>query len=191
MEDKNDWHFVKLEVRDGTDEEELDEERELVLRHVTTSVASSIEIGNIGAFAFEQGGGERGEENCCLVEFIGLPRTEQGENTTGCAWKVDCHWLNPVPGARHWCTKSLQEKTVDLVHVVATDVEMEDMSPQNVMRNTAVRKEAARKKAMRIADESHEFILDEIMRRERLECDPSRVFVAADEDSESDEDDED
>ena len=71
MEDKNDWHFVKLKERDGTDEEELDEERELVLRHVTTSVAGSIEIGNIGAFAFEQGGGERsGEENHCLVEFI-------------------------------------------------------------------------------------------------------------------------
>ena len=47
------------------------------------------------------------------------------------------------------------------------------------------------KNAMRISDESHEFTLDEIRRRERLECDPSRVFVAADEDSESDEDDED
>ena len=44
------------------------------------------------------------------------------------------------------------------------------------------------KKAMRIVDESHEFILDEISRRERLEHDPSRVFVAADEESESDED---
>ena len=99
--------------------------------------------------------------------------------------------LNPVPGARHWFTKSKEKTTVDLVHVVATDVEMKEMSPQNVMRNTAVRQEAAQKNAMRIADESHEFILDEIRRRERLECDPSRVFVAADEDSESDEDDED
>ena len=44
---------------------------------------------------------------------------------------------------------------------------------------------------MRLADESHEFILDEIMRRERLEHVLSRVFAAADEDSESDEDDED
>ena len=44
---------------------------------------------------------------------------------------------------------------------------------------------------MRITDESHEFIRDEIRRRERLECDPSRVFVAADEESESDEDNED
>ena len=41
---------------------------------------------------------------------------------------------------------------------------------------------------MKIAEESHEFILDEIPRRERLEYDPSRMFVAADEESESDED---
>ena len=44
---------------------------------------------------------------------------------------------------------------------------------------------------MRIADKSHEFILDEILGRERLEHNPSRVFVAADEDSESHKDDKD
>ena len=44
---------------------------------------------------------------------------------------------------------------------------------------------------MRIADESHELIPDEIRKREeRLGCDPSRGFEAAEEDSESDEDDE-
>ena len=37
---------------------------------------------------------------------------------------------------------------------------------------------------MGITDKSHEFVLDEISRRERLEHDPSRVFMAADEDSE-------
>ena len=137
-----------------------------MLRHVTTSVARSIKVGNIGAFAFDQGGRERGEEESYhLVEFIGLPRTEQGEDTTGCAWKVDCHWLNSVPRARHWCTKSLQKKTVDLVHVVATDVEMKPMSPASVIKSRAVRQEAAQKNAMRIADESHEFTLDEILRR--------------------------
>ena len=86
---------------------------------------------------------------------------------------------------------SSRKKTLDLAHVVATDVEMRPMSPRNMTKNRAARQEAAQKKAMRIADESHEFILDEILRRERLEHDPSRVFVAADEDSESDEDDED
>ena len=38
---------------------------------------------------------------------------------------------------------------------------------------------------------SREIILDEILRRERLGNDPSRVFVATDKDLESDEDDED
>ena len=191
LEDKNKWHFVDLHERVGSDEDEVDEERQLVLRHVTTSVARSIEMGKIGAFAFEQREGESNEEGHHLIEFTGLPRTEQGEGTTGCAWKVDCNWLHSVPTARHWHTKSSQKEAVDLVHVVATDVEMKPMSPTNMMKNRAVRQEAAQKNAMRIADESHEFILDEIMRRERLGHDPSRVFVAADEDSESDEDDED
>ena len=48
--------------------------------------------------------------------------------------------------------------------------------------------EAEKKEAMRIAEDSHEFIRDEIQRRERLEHDHSRVFVAADEEPESDED---
>ena len=43
---------------------------------------------------------------------------------------------------------------------------------------------------MKLSEESHEFILNEIRLRERVEHDPSRVFVAADDDSESDEDDE-
>ena len=55
LEDQNGWHFVELQERVGTDEDEVDEERQLVLRHVTTSVARSIEVGSIGAFAFEQG----------------------------------------------------------------------------------------------------------------------------------------
>ena len=62
------------------------------------------------------------------------------------------------------------------------------MSPTNMMGNRAVRQEAAEKDAMKISEESHEFILDEVMRRERLEHDPSRVFVAAEEDSDDDED---
>ena len=40
---------------------------------------------------------------------------------------------------------------------------------------------------MRIADESHKSIIGGIRRRERPECDLSRVFVAANEDSKSNE----
>ena len=51
-----------------------------------------------------------------------------------------------------------------------------------------LRKEADKKNALKINEESHNFILDEIIRRERLEYDPRRVFVDGDEeeyDSES------
>ena len=75
-----------------------------------------------------------------------------------------------------------------MVHVVATDVEMRAMSPTDMMKNRAVMQEAEQRKAMKITDESHESILDEILRWERLQSDPSRMFVAADEDSDSDED---
>ena len=77
----------------------MDEERQLGLRHVTTSVARSIEVGNIGACAFEQREVKSSEEGCCLTELIGLPKSEQNERTSGHAWKVDCHWLSSVPKA--------------------------------------------------------------------------------------------
>ena len=134
-----------LHERVGSGEDEVDEERPLVLRHVTTSVARSIEVGKIGAFAFKQRKGKSSEEGHHLVEFIRLPRAEEGEATNCCAWKVDHHWLNNVQTARHRCTKSLEKQTVDLVHVVATDVEMKPMSPTNMMKNMAVKQEAAQK----------------------------------------------
>ena len=53
--DENKWHIVELHERATSDPEEVDEEREVVLRHVTTSVAGSIKIGNVGACAFDRG----------------------------------------------------------------------------------------------------------------------------------------
>jgi hypothetical protein len=37
---------------------------------------------------------------------------------------------------------------------------------------------------LKISEDSHNFILDEIIRRERLEYDPSRVFVGDEDDEE-------
>ena len=58
--DENKRNFVELQERAASDPEEVDEEREVVLRHVTTSVARSIEIGNVGAHAFDKGEAKRG-----------------------------------------------------------------------------------------------------------------------------------
>ena len=66
---------------------------------------------------------------------------------------------------------------IDLVYVVVADAEMTAISPSNMVSNPSVRKETSRLGALRITDESHDFILDEIGRRERLEHDPSRVLI--------------
>ena len=180
FDDENKWHIVELQERAASDAEEVDEEREVVLRHVTTSVARSIEIGNVGAGAVDEGEGERGEEQCHLVEFASLPWTDQ--EGAKCAWKVNCLWLNSVPRERHWCTKSTDEAALSVVHLVATDLQMHPISPTNMVRTLSVRKDAERLGALRLSNDSHDFIMDEIERRERFECDPSRVFVG-DEDS--------
>ena len=187
--DENKWHFVELQERAASDPEEVDEEREVVLRHVTTSVARIIKIGNVGACDFDKGKGERGEEECHLVEFASLPFTDQEGDR--CAWKVKCLWLNSVHRARHWCTKSTDETTLSVVCLVATDLQMHPISPTNMIRNHQVRKEAERLGALRLSNDSHDYILDEIERRERLEYDPNRVFLDDEDSSGSEEEDED
>ena len=189
FDDENKWHIVELQERATSDAEGVDEEREVVLRHVTTSVARNIEIGNMGAGAFDEGEGESGEEQCHLVEFASLPWTDQEGDK--CAWKVNCLWLNSVHMARHWHTKSTDEATLNVVHLVATDLQMHPISPTNMVRNLQVRKEAERLGALRLSNDSHDFILDEIERRERLECDPSRVFAEDEDSSGSEEEDKD
>ena len=84
FDDENKWHIVELQERAASDPEEVDEEREVVLRHVTTSVARSIKIGNVGAHAFDKDKGERGEEEYYLVEFASLPFTDQEGDMCAC-----------------------------------------------------------------------------------------------------------
>ena len=57
----------------------MDEERQLVLGHVNTSVARSIGVDNVAAHVF---GSKSSEEGHILIEFIGLPKTEQHERTS-------------------------------------------------------------------------------------------------------------
>ena len=103
--------------------------------------------------------------------------------------KCDCNWLNPVPRARMWYTKSNLETKVDLVNVVATQLELMPISPSNMISNRGLRRDAEAKNAMNISLGTHNFILDEIQRRERLEYDPSRIYTGemAESDSDSDE----
>ena len=171
--------------KSSTDEEDVVEIREDTLTYMATSLASSVEVGNIGALGFEKDDQKKNDETVedyYLVEFIGKPYLEQ---RTG-AWLVDCCWLLSVPRARHWYTKSKQPKTVNMMHIVATDVRMNPSSPTNMIPKS-VRKRAEQQNAIKISLESHDFIMDEISRRERLEYDPSRVVVDNESNSDIDE----
>ena len=67
---------------------------------------------------------------------------------------------------------------------------LEDIAPENLPPRGR-RDQAFKQKAKKISDDSHNWILDEIVRRERLEYDPSLVLVDGDDEDNFDSDDED
>ena len=78
-----------MQERAAINPEKVDEEREreVVLRHVTTLVARSVEIGNAEACAFDKGEGKRGEEEHCLVE-LQTAQVHPNQTTVGCSRKA-------------------------------------------------------------------------------------------------------
>ena len=73
--------------------------------------------------------------------------------------------------------------------MVATGVEMKPLSFDNQPSRGASR-QAREKGAVKICDQYHHMILDEILRRDRLEYDPSRVLVGNEQEDNFDSDDE-
>ena len=88
--------------------------------------------------------------------------------------KCEGKWLNTVPNAPKWYSRSQAQEEVALLNLVSTEVELIPISPSN-LPPASIRRQAREANAERISDESHNFILDEILRRERLEYDPMRV----------------
>jgi hypothetical protein len=175
--DSNRWFIVDIHQSEKGDQENMDEAHSEVLHHVTTAVAQSVVVGAIGAIATAD---DEAADGYYLVEFTSLPYTDQ---RAGGTLQCDFNWLYPFPRARKWFTKSAAKETFDLVNVVSTGVVMLPISPSN-MHPKRVHKTAERNKALKISEDSHNFILDEIIIRERLEYDPSRVFVGDEDDEE-------
>ena len=101
-----------------------------------------------------------------------------------------------IPGAQKWFRKTEKETTVNMVNVVDTDVDMNPVSPSNMLPSR-VRRYVNQQTAVKIILKTHIIssliqisILDEIMRRDALEYDPSRVFVGGEAESESENEDE-
>jgi hypothetical protein len=176
--DSNIWFIVDIHQSEKGDHEDMDEAHSEVLHHhITTAVAHSVVVGAIGAIATAD---DEAAYGYYLVEFTSLPYTEQCADGS---LKCDVNWLYPFPRARKWFTKSAAKETFDLVNLVSTGAVMLPISPSN-MPPKRVHKTAERNEALKISEGSHNFILDEIIRRERLEYDPSRVFVGDEDDKE-------
>ena len=182
--DSNKWHLVKIEVSDKA--QDVDETLFDILHHVTTAVASSINIGAVGAVCTS-------DENVLygyyLFQFTSLPYTDQDHDddkeddyVDGCiSLKCDGCWMYKINGAKDWYyTPPVSEKykvvTIDVVNVVLGDVEMEEVSATNKPTRKTAKDQAAKTHAKRMSQVSHDFIVDEIVRREALEYDPDRVF---------------
>ena len=84
LEDHNSWYIVELVEKSSIYKQDIDEERGVVLTHVTTYIAQRVQIGSVGAFAFQAKDKNENEDGYYLVEFTGLPNTDQKNNALRC-----------------------------------------------------------------------------------------------------------
>ena len=131
------------------------------------AIAVSVEKGKIGAVGSPKF--NQAPNGCSLVEFVDEPGPADEQCKT--------HQLNVVPGATKWFTRSEKECIVAVIDVVDTDVKVEPVSASN-MPPPRIRKQLTDHIAVKISEESHNFAIDEVWRRDQLECDPKLVVVS-------------
>ena len=90
------------------------------------------------------------------------------------------HW-NKVPRAKDWHTPSLVKTIVRLQFVIEPNLFLEDGSDDCKLPNNCDKRQARQLGAMHISKDAHAALIDEIIRRDTLDCD-----IASDDSSESD-----
>ena len=80
-------------------------------------------------------------------------------------------YLNEVKRAPHWYTRSNPVQMEDhiLNHVIHANVLLHPISDDNKLPNGCRKRDAVAKKAMKLDSNTHDEIIDEIIRREPLE----------------------
>jgi hypothetical protein len=82
-------------------------------------------------------------------------------------------YLEKVPRAKQWYTQTREAimTTVQMQQVVAADSKLMPISPDNQLPRTCRRQHAQELGAVRVSDEDHDEIMEEIHRREILDFD--------------------
>ena len=187
LEEANKWFIVEIQDSKEGDPEDTAELYHDVLHHMTSVIARDIEIGSFGAVCTVDK--ESAKDGYYLIQFTSLPFTAQVENGT---LQVKGQWLYELPGAPLWFYhEEAPEETVDLTTILVPNLNLIPFSPDNQPRGKISRKVAGINDAMRLTQEDHDTIMDEIQLRDRLEYDPMMVMDGDDEEedleSESDE----
>lgn len=168
---KNKWYFFKLQQRarnSSNYQEHMDIEansfRKNVRDMIGEEINAAIDEGNFGAVLCN----DKAEKNgYYLVEWIGSSWTSQETRVLFC----DAVYWNKIPRAPGWYTRSNPPhiETHELNHVISADLSMIPMSESNKLPNGCAKAVAKRMGAMKLSEDSHDFIMEEMFRREALE----------------------
>ena len=142
-------------------DEEADQMREDIQEHLSAVIVEQIVVGEVGAVATP----DENADGYYLIRFTSEPF--HCKERQDLVVKGKC--LNPVSGAPFWYTDSEMEVTHLVDHVVSGFLLMEEISDENPLPRGCRTEEATRLNAKKIGRHDHDYIIEEIIRREALE----------------------
>ena len=146
--------------------------KERQLTNITASIASEIKIGKFGAVATSD---KKCKEGYWIAKWKSTPYYDDETKQVIC----DVNWMYSLKYAPTWYYEHADGPTFDTVlvrNVVLSNVLVSTISPENMSPAGADTGTAIALAAMRISDESHSFIFDEIYRRSFMEYNPNQVI---------------
>ena len=176
----NDWMIVDLMPGQDADEEQIEEMQEVVLQGIAMRMADGIEVGNIVAFMTDDPDAD-GYYVAEVIEGVhtlqeDLELNEYDPPVVVLAGKLVCRgkYWSKLAGTRRFYYPDPSEATtlIRLKHVVDTCIDMDEISDDNPLPNNYRNKTRVKNMgAKSVSSDSHEFIMDEISKRELLEHD--------------------
>jgi hypothetical protein len=196
----NDW--VIVDCSKPTNKRRLDpvhdslirDSHRVILEKEAVRTSERIVRDNIGAITTD----DPAADGYYLVQWSGQPyQTEQAATTLPDTnpstivpqgeWLCVAKYLNKVPRAKRWYTRSTVCVTVRLQHTIATNLHLEPVSATNKLPNTCNKAVAQRKGAKHLSGMLHNELVSEIARRDMMDHieENDDIELASDEEGDS------